>query len=218
MNCNSCSTQTTGCRSIGANTQSYAIGNKKSCPCPVVTEYPRSVYPLNPCQGSGEPCPPCSTCPCPPKPPCPPPVPPVPPCPCPIKGNAHVGSGATMLVGGPAGTIPIDTVYSKIGPTICQINPLKVRGPYTYLIEWSGAIDPLNDPGSAKLQLLLDGTPVPGSSNSITTSPGEIGYEAISGGAIVTVPAGCHTLELAYETGTLGAEVANINIRMVQLY
>ncbi|MGL5675375.1 MAG: hypothetical protein ACRDDX_03085 [Cellulosilyticaceae bacterium] len=203
---------------------------RTSCACPPTPCPPRPCPPTpcppRPCPPT--PCPPrpCPPTPCPPTPcpprPCPPtpcPPTPCPPMPYPVKGSAHVGTnGATLLVGGTAGIIPIDTVFSKMGCAVCQDNPLQIRGPHTYLVEWSGAVDPLNDPGSATLQLLLDSVPVAGSANSIQTNVGADGLLAISGGAIVTVPTGCHNLELGYETGTLGAEVANINMRIVELY
>lgn len=79
-------------------------------------------------------------------------------------------------------------------------------------------MNPLDDPGFAKLELLLDGVPVPGSANATDAVIGTNGIAALSGGAIVTVPAGCHTLEVGYTTGNLGTEVSNINMRIVELY
>ncbi|MGL4736625.1 MAG: hypothetical protein ACRCW2_04130 [Cellulosilyticaceae bacterium] len=98
------------------------------------------------------------------------------------------------------------------------MNPLKLVGPHTYLVEWSGSVDPLDNPGFVEMQLLLDGSPVAGSGNIVDVGAGTIGSLPISGGAVLTIPAGCHTVELAYKTGSLGAEVSHMNLRIVELY
>lgn len=198
----------TSCKQISSNAQTYTVVTQKGVRCKPQTEYPRPIY---------EPC----GCPIPPPCPCPTPTPPTPcPCPCPppINQNAHVGSSkATLLVGGPTGTIPIDMFFSKNGSDVCQVNPVKIKGPHTYLVEWSGAIDPIDPIAAAQIQLLLDGVPVAGSGNYTDITATTDGAVALSGGAIVTVPAGCHALELGYTTGPSGAEVANMNIRIVEL-
>lgn len=131
--------------------------------------------------------------------------------------NTKEAVAIQAVLEGPTGTFPFDATYASNGTDISGLNPVLLAGNHTYLVEWSGAINPKDVIGTIDIQLLLDGNTVSGSGNRQSVASAYDGLVPVSGGAIINVPEGSHTLQLQYVTGQTGLSAENVNMRIIEL-
>lgn len=123
-----------------------------------------------------------------------------------------------LQIPGPTGGVPFNVTFESSGSSITGTNPIKILGPHTYLLQWSGSISTIDPDASVELELVLDGVPVPGSGNATDLTGMGTQFVPMNGGAILTVGPGEHGLELQYSTSDAGLRLLGVNIRAVQLY
>lgn len=136
------------------------------------------------------------------------------------KANAQIGidsEKSQIFLFGAKGNIPLDKVFVNNGSDIYGMNPIMLKGVNTYLIEWSATVKPVDEDEAVQLNLIVDGKPVPGSENFTSATKGIVGLMPISGGTILNVPEGMHTMYLEYHTGKQGILIGYANLRIVQI-
>lgn len=122
-----------------------------------------------------------------------------------------------LCTDGYTGTVPFNRIYNMQGTAITGVNPIRLEGCHTYLVDWSASVNPIDIDAGIQMDVLIDGNVVPGSGAYTDFTKSINGYVSLSGGAIITLKPGQHVLNLRYISGEKGINTRDLNIRIVQI-